>query len=437
MTELFVNLLNMSVTASYIVIFVILLRLIFKKAPKSIHVFLWALVGARLVFPFSFESSLSLIPETEVISPRVLLDQTPEIGAAAESVITVAPEKGVNALKLAMIIFSRVWVVGAAVMILYAIVSLLKIHKKLRESAPLCDNIFICDCIDTPFILGVTHPKIYLPSDLNEADTEYVVAHEKMHLQRFDHLWKPLGFLLLTVYWFNPMMWIAYILLCRDIELACDEKVINDMGGSAKKMYSNALINCSAPRKTAAPFSLAFGEVNVKSRIKSILNYKKPAFWITVVAVVSIASLSVCFLTNPKNDPPVDNPPVEDEQLDGILFDDVTGFLGGDKPYIKASFTNTSYAQIYFSEDFVIRKDNKIYEPKRETNFDLPLNYMGPQHIMSQTFDLSAYDFEDGQYTLEKTFWKTSDTSAKQYKASFDFIVDGEQVSFAGSAIYE
>lgn len=159
----------------------------------------------------------------------------------------------------------------------------------------------MCDRIDTPFILGVFRPRIYLPSNMSEQDVTYVLAHEQAHIKRHDHWWKPLGFALLTIYWFHPILWIAYVLLCRDIELACDEKVIKEMGIDIKKPYSDALINCSIPRRAITACPLAFGEVGVKERVKTVLNYKKPAFWIVLIAVIACVIVAVCFLTNPKD----------------------------------------------------------------------------------------------------------------------------------------
>ncbi|MEE1012380.1 MAG: M56 family metallopeptidase, partial [Acutalibacteraceae bacterium] len=202
-----------------------------------------------------------------------------------------------NSLKFVFNYFG--WLIGMGVMLVYTLISYLVVKFKVRISVPLKENIYLCDGIDTPFILGIFKPKIYIPSSIGENDAEFVIAHEKAHLKRKDHLWKPFGFLLLSIYWFNPVLWIAYILLCKDIELACDEKVIRDMGVEVKKDYSNALINCSVSRKTISACPLAFGETSVKSRIKSILNYKKPAFWVIIVAIILSAVLAVCFLTDP------------------------------------------------------------------------------------------------------------------------------------------
>lgn len=311
MEAVFLKILNMSIAASWLVFAVLVLRLLLKKAPKAITVILWALVAIRLIVPFSLESVLSLIPSAETVPGDILYTDTPAIhsgfpalNAAVNPVLSesLAPDivESRNPMQVVVFIASVIWFMGMAAMLLYIAISFLRIHRKVREAAPVQENIWLCDHIDTPFILGVFRPRIYLPSDLSEQDTVYVIAHEKAHLKRRDHWWKPLGFLLLTVYWFNPVIWIAYILLCRDIELACDEKVIRDMGLGSKKPYSDALISCSVSRKTIAACTLAFGEVGVKGRIKAVLTYKKPAFWVIVLAVIVSIAAAVCFLTNPK-----------------------------------------------------------------------------------------------------------------------------------------
>lgn len=326
MQAIFLQLLNMSITASWLVLAVIILRFVFKNAPKAFRVILWALVGIRLICPFSVGSSLSLIPSAQTVPVENLYTEIPVIesgipvinevvNAAIED--RIAEEKGeqlnsnvgaandeskiaaVNPVVNITQIASAAWVIGMAGLLLYTAASYFRIHRKVREAAPFAENIWLCDHIATPFILGVIRPRIYLPSTMDERDMEYVIAHEKAHIKRHDHWWKPLGFLLLTIYWFNPVMWIVYVLLCRDIELACDEKVIREMGIESKKPYSEALINCSVPRRMIAACPLAFGEIGVKGRIKSVLNYKKPGFWVMVAAVIVYIGVSVCFLTDP------------------------------------------------------------------------------------------------------------------------------------------
>lgn len=310
MEALFLKLFNMSVTASWIVLAVIILRPLLKKAPKAVTVFLWGLVGIRLIFPISFESVLSLIPSGEILPNDILTTKTPAIDSgisyfnqAVNPVInnSLAPdvENSVNPMQVVAFIAAVFWIIGIATMLIYAVISYIRIYRQVREGVRQDGNIYVCDRISAPFILGVFRPKIYLPSSIDRQDAEYVIAHERAHLKRRDHLIKPFGFLLLTVYWFNPVMWIAYILLCRDIELACDERVIKELGEQAKKPYSSALINCSMPRRSVAACLLAFGEVGVKSRIKSVLNYKKPAFWIIAAALALCVILPVVFLTNP------------------------------------------------------------------------------------------------------------------------------------------
>ncbi|MBQ8814022.1 MAG: hypothetical protein IJZ85_05985 [Lachnospiraceae bacterium] len=331
MEALFLNLLNMSITTGWLVLAVILFRVLFRKAPKSLRVILWALVGIRLMFPFSIESVVSLIPSAETVPVEVLETGMPAVHTGIQAVNTVINtqlNELAEALEDGTISFiggSEVgaeistetdieinpaqeltrwaavgWIVGMAVMLLYTVISYLRIARKVREAVPGEESgIWLCDHISTPFILGIFRPQIYLPSTMTEQDMEYVIAHERAHLKRKDHWWKPLGFLLLAVYWFNPLIWIAYVLLCRDIELACDERVIREMGAESKKPYSDALINCSVSRKMIAACPLAFGEVGVKGRIKSVLNYKKPGFWVLIVALVGSIIVAVCFLTDP------------------------------------------------------------------------------------------------------------------------------------------
>ena len=330
MTDLFISLFNMSITASWLVLAVVVLRFLLKKAPKWINAVLWAFVGFRLVCPFSFESIFSLIPSTDTVPHDIIYSQSPTIHSGIPSLNstvnpiiseTFAPDvtNSVNPLQVVLFVTVIVWLIGIFAMLVYSAVSFIRLSRKVREGVVLKDNIWLCDRIDTPFILGLFRPRIFLPSGMAESDMEYVIAHEKAHLRRRDHWWKPLGFILLTVYWFNPVMWLAYILLCRDIELACDEKVIKEMGTDARKPYSEALINCSVSRRTISACPLAFGETGVKDRIKSVLSYKKPTLWIIIVAVISCVVVAVCFLTNPKSDLKDSNPELDAAVSQAIL----------------------------------------------------------------------------------------------------------------------
>ena len=329
MGAVFLTLLHMSLAASALVVVVVVLRLLLKRAPKAIHCALWAMVALRLLLPFSVESSFSLIPQD--VAERELLTEWQDdyvgevtviyddsalyqdaVAAGREPFadgeggyyVVTAPDRldAPDTVETAVLpILGWVWLAGCAAMLLYAAVSFFRIRKRVQLSLPLRDNIWRCEAVDSPFILGFFRPNIYLPYDMDEGQAQYVIAHEEAHLRRRDHWWKPLGFLLLAVYWFNPLLWVAYILLCRDIELACDERVIRDMDASAKKAYSEALLSCSLPRHMVAACPLAFGEVGVKKRIASVLNYKKPAFWVLVVAILACVVVAVCFLTSPKD----------------------------------------------------------------------------------------------------------------------------------------
>ncbi len=315
MDKLFIDLLNTSITAGYLVLVVLLLRPILKKAPKYIRCILWGLVGLRLVLPFSLESITSLIPNPEPIPPEIVTSPSPTIQTgiyAFNSVVnpvlsqSMAPAPGdsVNPMQVFMGIAWNVWLLGVVALALYSIISYLLLRQKLGEAVHEDGRVWLCDRVDTPFLLGLFRPRIYLPSSLNDTDKFYVLAHENAHIRRKDHWWKPIGFLLLTVYWFNPLMWVAYIFLCRDIEFACDERVMKELGESEKKPYSEALINCSVPKKMISACPVAFGEDGVKGRIKAVLNYKKPAFWIILTAILLCIVVAFCFLTNPPKDKP-------------------------------------------------------------------------------------------------------------------------------------
>ena len=313
MSDIFLKILNMSIAASWLILAVMLFRFILKKVPKWITVLLWGIVALRLVVPFSFESALSLIPSAETFNAHNIQYETPAISSGIPAINNAVnpvlgetfapnPAGSVNPLYVWTFIVSVIWFIGIAAMLLYAVISYVRVRRSVAERVPYKENIFLCDHVKSPFILGLVQPKIYLSSNMDAASIEPVIAHEKAHLARHDHWWKPLGFLILTVHWFNPLCWVAYVLLCRDIELACDEKVIRQMDLDGKKQYSTALLECSVQRRLVTICPLAFGEVGVKERVKNVLNYKKPAFWIISVTVVACGVVTVCFATNPKQD---------------------------------------------------------------------------------------------------------------------------------------
>ena len=314
MSGIFLKLLNLSISASWLVLVVLALRLVLKRAPKWVNVLLWGMVALRLMLPFSIESALSLIPSAETLSPEtVRFDPAPTITSGVEFIdnavnpslsesFAAAPLASVNPLYVWTYLAGWVWLIGLAAMLLYALVSYLRLRRRVSASIPLRENIYVCDEAPSPFILGIVRPRIYLPSTLDEAQRGSVLSHERAHLARRDHWWKPLGYALLAVYWFNPLLWLAYTLLCRDIELACDERVLRGMDAGQVKDYSSALLACSVPRRMLAACPLAFGEVGVGARVKNALRYKKPAFWVVAASVIVCIVVAVCFLTNPRTD---------------------------------------------------------------------------------------------------------------------------------------
>lgn len=314
MEAVFLRILNMSIAAGWLILAVAALRLFMKKAPGWIHCLLWLMVAVRLICPVSFESVWSLIPSGETISPKIVYSQTPAINSGVPAInsavnpvlkesFTPDPAAGANPLQIWTYIAAAVWILGVEVMLACALVSYWRLHRKVRAAVPAGPGVWICDEVETPFILGIVRPRIYLPSYIkaeNEAVTAHVLAHEKAHLKRRDHWWKPFGYLLLALYWFNPAVWLAYILFCRDIELACDEKVVREYSLAEKKAYSDALLSCSVSRGMVAACPLAFGETDVKERVKKVLYYKKPGFWAVLAATVVCVVVAVCFLTNPE-----------------------------------------------------------------------------------------------------------------------------------------
>ena len=310
MSELFLKIVNMSISASWVVVAVLALRFCLKKAPKWVNVLLWGIVAMRMVFPFSIESVLSLIPSAETISPTIMMEQSPSVQTGVPALnhvinpvisgsFTPAPGASANPLQIWIPVLAGIWLFGIAALFLYSAVSYCRLRRKVCEAVILRDNIYQSENVCSPFVLGIIRPKIYLPYHMDSREVGHVIAHEQTHIRRKDHWWKPLGFLLLTIHWFNPLMWLSYVLLCRDIELACDEKVIGKMGNAQRADYTQALVACSVDRRLIAACPLAFGEIGVKERVKSVMNYKKPAFWIVLASVIVCAVIAVCFLTNP------------------------------------------------------------------------------------------------------------------------------------------
>lgn len=371
---------EMSIAASWLIVVVILLRFLLAKAPKGFRYLLWGLVAVRLVCPFAVESPFSLVPdikpfavekeqerdeskdvvtvpEQDVIVPDtqpivpdvrpvvpdttpgvppvtpeitpdiqpVVPEMTPDIPPLMpeekdDTVVTeTVGEKESNRNTLLDILLAALpwtWVTDGILMVLYMIISYVYLRKKVSASIAIDDHVYICDEIQSPFILGFIRPRIYVPSHIEKEKMAYIVAHEKEHLRCLDYLWKPLGFAILAIHWFNPFVWVAYILMCRDLELACDERVIRTMNGTQKKQYSETLLSCSSPGRYIAAYPIAFGEIGVKERIRRVLSYKKPTIWIVGGAAILCVVVALCFLTDPVGAAPAANTEVENEETD-------------------------------------------------------------------------------------------------------------------------
>ncbi len=341
MENIFITALNMSITASYFVIALIVFRAIFRKVPKWILCILWGLSGLRLILPFSFESILSLIPSKETIPVEIIYQQEPHITSGIPALnysinpiisdtFAPAPGDSVNPLQILTAVFSFIWIAGIIVMLSYMLISFILLSKQTKESLKTSDEVYLCDLIPSPFILGIIKPKIFLPSDISDEEIGIIISHEKAHIRRGDHIWKPLAFILLAFYWFNPVIWAAYIFLCRDIEAACDERVLNEHGHDIRKLYSETLLAFSAPKKLINVCPLAFGETGVKTRIKNILHYKKPTTWLIITAVITSLVLTICFISDPKSKR------IDDIDAYSYIFKDVEKiqlFIGSDYVY--------------------------------------------------------------------------------------------------------
>lgn len=419
MTAVFLRIVNMSISAGFIVLAVLMLRLLLKKAPKWITVLLWGVVALRLICPVTVESVMSLMPSAEAISPEIMIDASPEINTGITFVDntinpiignSLSPNAGasINPLQILMPVLATAWIVGIVILLAYTVFSYWRLKRKIGTAVLLRDNIYQSENVVSPFVLGIIKPKIYLPFNINEQDAENVIAHEKAHISRKDHLWKPLGFILLTLHWFNPLMWIGYILLCRDIELACDEKVVENFDNEQKVDYSQALLACSVNRRVIAACPLAFGEVGVKKRVKSVLNYKKPAFWIIVVSIVLCAVVAVCFLTNPKNQNDQKKIVLDPNfytEYDGVyLTIDSVGTESDGNKIFNVVWHNDTDKVVYYGESYSIEYKNgdewKIVDTG-EFYFNEIAYLLKPNSVAKMTYGTSIADVsKKGLYRL-------------------------------------
>jgi len=313
MSELFISVLNMSLTASYAILFVIIIRLLLKKAPKVISYALWGVVAFRLVAPFTFESVFSLLPrngDRDPIPQDRIHQQSPQINSGIEVVDSFvggtlpAPTVGdsVNPLQIYIQIGSYIWVLGMMALLIYSLVSVLLLKKQLKNAQLIEQNIYEAENLKTPFVLGLIRPKIYLPVGLHVEERSYILLHEQTHIKRYDHIIKLAAFLVLSVHWFNPLVWVAFMLMSRDMEFSCDERVLNKMNSDIyiRKSYASSLLSLATDRHILNGSPLAFGEGNVKGRIKNVLNYRKPRFWVLACSIVIMIAVGIGLIANPK-----------------------------------------------------------------------------------------------------------------------------------------
>ena len=442
MSDLFLKILNLGITASYVMAAVMLVRLIFrKKAPKKLICALWLLVGVRLVCPFSLESVLSLIPSAETVPPEIVSSPAPQITsgfAAFNSVVNPVlseafapiPEQSVSPMQVLTEVGAWVWLAGVIAVCLYGLISYIKLKRKMSDAVLLSGYIFQSEKVESPFILGFFMPKIYLPFALSDTDRENVIAHETAHIKRKDHIIKPLAFLLLAVYWFNPLVWVSYVLLCRDIELACDERVIKDLSEDSRKVYAKSLLDCAVKRKSIAACPLAFGEVGVKTRIKGVMHYKKPAFWVILITVAAIIVTSVCFLTNPKKD----ETKVGSNDFDSVtVYESKTDYDGKvtlslieasvrtESPYFTVRLKNGTDKELVFGDQFDITKDDTGKSIAQGEQIFHSIGYAVKSGAeCDHTYTLDGYDLSvKGRYTFSVPF--TIDGDKKEYKVTLGF----------------
>ncbi|NBH14434.1 hypothetical protein D3Z36_09655 [Lachnospiraceae bacterium] len=400
MEYIFISILNMSISAGWLILAVMLLRLVLRKIAKNLCCILWALVGIRLICPWLPQTVFSLIPSAWTVRPDIVYQQEPAIYSGIPLLNQVvnplllesfAPKESasVNPLQIWLFILLLIWEMGLLLMIIYAAYSYWKLYRKVRESVKWKENIYFCDGIGTPFILGVVRPRIYLPSFIDASQAVYVEAHEKAHLASHDHLWKPLGFVLLSVYWFHPLCWAAYWLFCKDLELGCDERVIREFDVDGRKEYSKALLECSSGRSRIAASPLAFGETNIKERIRNVLNYKKPVLWRTAAASVLCIIAALCFLTNPG----------KEAQPAPHLFG--YRYLAEDVTYYALIYSDLSVPQA--SAEYVLTEDYKLMKKEKDAHGYEMQGAVSEMTLRNDNFDCYILENLAGMDTVKKT----------------------------------
>lgn len=495
MSKVFLDVLNLSFTAGWLIIAVILIRAILKRAPKRMRCLLWGLVALRLAVPFHIESAFSLVPSADTIPADIEYAKVPQVDTGVPAINTVLnpvmeqsfspdPAASANPLQILIPICAVVWLTGIGIMILYALFSFVLLKRKVAASVLLEKNIYVCDEVKSPFILGIVRPKIYLPSEIGKAGRtesgsmrDCVLQHERTHLRRGDHFWKPLGFAILCVYWFHPLCWIAYMLFCKDIELACDEKATKDMDDSLRADYCQALLNCSSHGRKRIVCPVAFGEVGIKDRVKSVLNYRKPAFWMILLSIAAAIVVAICFMTNPKSKDA--NSYIEDEsetkdssarlywveeeenqeQFQTLYLSGYTGYVDEyeafmdrasyenldldsdgkiDRVYFENDEANICNIELQFGDGSVLRVENQdngvvpiFYALPNEAGKTL-IAYYGEYPGQSGEiiyFDMAFYEKEGNEFVLSKVPFTTNpyfEASFPQYMNVTVSMVDPE-----------
>lgn len=435
-SDIFIGVLNMSLISSLVIVAVIVLRLLLRRAPRVMSCLLWAVAGMRLMIPISLECILSLIPSAEPIKADIAVSPAPQINsgiAAVDRVVNPAissltPDAAgsVNPLQIIIPIAAAVWLIGIAAMLTYALMSYLRVSRRVAMSIPGDEHdtrVQLCDGISSPFILGIFKPRIYLPSDIGAEERELVLSHERAHLSRLDHVWKPLAYFVLTVHWFDPLCWLGYILFCRDIEAACDEKVIKRLDRDGKCRYSQALLDAGTKRHIPAVCPLAFGETDVKARVRNVLNYKKPAFWVIVVAALLCVVVAVCLLTDPmhvKNDDSGIGSISSGSEHEGFTIT----VKSADTWEIHCELVNKSNELLIFDPNPVVSADGKTVKPQKEVaeqpSFMVVSDAKGKTDI---TIDISGYELDPEKlYRFEFTLTPSGD-SEKHYTAYIDLKI--------------
>ncbi|MBP3481169.1 MAG: hypothetical protein J6K66_06185 [Clostridia bacterium] len=442
MDTVFLKVFNLSIAAGWLAIAVIVLRLFLKRAPKTVMCFMWAIVAARLLLPFSAESALSLIPSFDTVPDSILYAASPSINSGIEIIdntinpslsqsLAPNPAASINPAQVLVFITSVIWLVGIAVMMIYMLISCIILRRKLRTATHLYDNIYESEYALTPFVFGLFRPRIYLPYNLNENDKTCVLLHENAHILRHDHILKPFAFILLAVYWFNPILWLSYIMFCRDIEFACDEKVIKTMNNTERKDYSSALLGCSINKMKVSACPLAFGEGGIKHRIKNVINYKKPALWIILISAAVCAVLALCFLTSPETDASkTDGMKVlqVDTGHDDVKFSLKEASYDGINAALKAKWKNSSKRSIEFGENYEIFKISEQGLEKCQMNDNMAWNdiliSLLPGGHGEYTYNITDYYIlsSPGKYRFEINYNFDDDKNTK-YSVTVDFEI--------------